>query len=111
VTHLLDDPVVCPTSGCDVVARSDYAELAGVPLALLGLGAYVGVLTTAIVRSGRLAATGAAVALGGLVFSGYLAYVQLAVLDAVCVWCVASDMVMTALAAATLVRVWRLSVP
>jgi uncharacterized membrane protein len=41
----------------------------------------------------------------GLLFSGYLVVVQLFVIDAVCVWCMANDLVIApTLAALTLVR-------
>jgi len=52
-------------------------------------------------------AAGAAIAVAGAVFSAYLLYAQLAVIDALCQWCLASDGVMAALAAATLLRLTR----
>jgi len=60
------------------------------------------------------AALGVALALGGLGFAAYLLYIQLAVLDAVCIWCVANDVVMalvTAAAVARIVAVGRVGVP
>lgn len=97
--------LACSTGGCEIVQRSDYAELAGMPVALLGLAAYVFLLGTAFSASELARLTGAAVAVAGVAFSAYLLYVQLAVIDAVCQWCVASDVVMVLLACACVARV------
>ena len=95
---------MCTTGGCEVVQRSRYAELVGIPVAWLGLGAYVVLLTTALGTRPLAVAAGAAVALGGLAFSLYLVAVQFAVIDAFCQWCLASDAVMAALAVLTVAR-------
>jgi uncharacterized membrane protein len=95
---LTDTATVCPTSGCETVRLSRYSELAGVPVALLGLGAYVAIFGSALRRETLAAGVGAAVALGGLAFGAYLLVVQIAIIDAVCVWCLASDAVLAALA-------------
>ena len=49
-------------------------------------------------------AAGAALALAGLAFSGYLLLVQIFAIGAFCQWCLASDLVMLLLAAATVAR-------
>jgi len=90
--HFADTPVVCLTGGgCETVQRSQYADVAGIPVALLGLAAYTTVLalTGWDAPSARLAA--AALALGGLLFSLYLLALQLFVIDALCTWCVVND--------------------
>ena len=46
----------------------------------------------------------ATVALAAFLFAAYLLAVQLVVLDAICQWCVATDVLTTALAALALVR-------
>jgi uncharacterized membrane protein len=62
-------------------------------------------LLAAAVVPGELARlVQAAVALTGVAFSAYLLYVMLAVIDAVCQWCLASDALMVALAALALLR-------
>lgn len=90
--------IMCPTSGCETVQRSAYSELAGVPVAYLGLVLYLVLAATTL--SGRRSALHLAAALvtAGVGFSAYLLAVQLAVIDAVCVWCVASDLVVVSLA-------------
>jgi uncharacterized membrane protein len=95
---------VCTTGGCEKVQTSSYAELVGIPVALIGLVGYVLLFLTALVPEPEAAAIGVALAAGGLGFALYLLYVQLAIIDAVCIWCVASDGVMTLLLVATLAR-------
>jgi uncharacterized membrane protein len=92
--------------GCEKVQTSDYADLAGVPVAVLGLAGYVLILASLWVPgdNGRLA--GAVLALVGFGFSAYLTYRELFTIDAICQWCVASAVVMTALA---VLATWRLA--
>jgi len=93
----------CSTGGCETVQSSKYAEVLGVPVAALGLGAYVVVAGSLLAgATGRVVA--AAVALGGVAFSVYLLVVQLAVIDAVCSWCLVNDAIATLVAAAVLLR-------
>ena len=47
------------------------------------------------------AAIGAAIVLAGLVFGVYLIVIQVAVIDAICQWCLASDAILALLAVAT----------
>ena len=99
-----DVTIACTTGGCEAVQHSDYAELAGVPVAVLGLGAYL-LLLGAAFRTGELARlVGAVTAVSGALFAGYLLYVQLVVIDAICQWCVASDVVIGLLAVACVLR-------
>jgi uncharacterized membrane protein len=104
--HFDDAALVCVAGGgCETVQESEYAEIAGVPVALLGLGTYVVLLGLLIWDSvtARLAASG--LALVGLLFSLYLLALQLFVIDAVCVWCVVNDVVIApALAVLTALR-------
>jgi uncharacterized membrane protein len=91
--------------GCETVQQSAYAEIAGIPVALLGLVSYVVVvgLVAWDTSTARLAA--AMIAFVGLLFSLYLLAVQLVVIDAVCVWCLANDVVIApALALLTALR-------
>ena len=86
-------PVCALAHGCATVQASPYARLAGVPVALLGVIGYVGIL--------------AALALGGFAFSAWLTYVEVVRLDAICVWCVGSALCMTLLAGLTVARALR----
>ena len=98
------EPVCNIAHGCVKVQSSKYAELAGVPVALLGLIGYVTILAALVVDGelGRLAA--ALIALVGFGFSAYLTYRELFTIDAICQWCVASAVLMTGLA---IVCTWR----
>jgi uncharacterized membrane protein len=90
--------------GCEKVQTSDYAKLAGIPVAVLGLAGYVAILASLLVRGdlGRLA--GAAIALSGFGFSLYLTYREIFTIKAICQWCVGSAVLMTLLATLTTIR-------
>jgi uncharacterized membrane protein len=97
-------PVCAVAHGCAVVQHSDYASLAGVPVAVLGLGGYLALLA-ALARDGEGPRTAAAfLSLAGLGFSAWLTYVEVGVLHAICIWCVGSAICMALLAAITIYR-------
>ena len=96
--------LACSTGGCTTVQSSEYAELLGVPVAGLGLAAYAVLLVAALARGELARLIQAAVALSAAAFSGYLLYVQLVVIDAICQWCVANDVLISALAVTALLR-------
>jgi uncharacterized membrane protein len=101
------EPVCAVAHGCTTVQQSDYAALAGVPVALLWLRGYAAILA-ALARDGEGWRTAAAfLALAGLGFSVWLTYVEIGILDAICIWCVGSAVCMALLAALTGVRLVR----
>ena len=102
---------VCTTGGCEKVQTSEYAVVLGIPVAVIGLAGYAALLATALLQAPEAAAAGLAMALGGLGFALYLLYVQLAILDAVCIWCLASDVVMALVVLAALARLRALAGP
>ena len=87
---------------------SEYAELFGLPVALLGLGAYLALLASLALpeATGRVAA--AFLSFAGAGYSLYLTYVELVELHAVCQWCVVSATIMVALAAIAAARLVRI---
>jgi uncharacterized membrane protein len=99
--------IACTTGGCETVQSSDYAEVLGIPVAVLGLVGYAAILVTAFLPGEPARLAGAALALGGLVFSVYLIFVQIFPIGAFCVWCLASDLVMALLAVAAVLRLRR----
>jgi uncharacterized membrane protein len=102
--------IFCSTGGCETVQNSKYAKVGGIPVAVLGLVGYLAILATAAVRGATSAAIGVALAVLGAAFSAYLLYAQLMLIDAVCQWCVSSDIVLSLLAVACLWRFRRESV-
>ncbi|HSI98701.1 MAG TPA: vitamin K epoxide reductase family protein [Gaiellaceae bacterium] len=100
--HYADASVICVAGGgCETVQSSEYAEVAGVPVAVLGVAAYATILALVVWDApiARLAAS--MLALVGLVFSLYLLALQLFVIDAICIWCVVNDVVVAPLLAVT----------
>jgi uncharacterized membrane protein len=98
---------ICTTGGCETVQKSSYAELGGIPVALLGLITYVVLFALAWVRGEAAATAATVISLIGVGFSGYLLWAQLGPIGAVCQWCVAQDVVMTCIAALSVVRLLR----
>lgn len=92
-SRLLGEPPACgPVKGCDTVAASEYATVAGLPVALFGVGfsLLLAVAATVWWRRGERRALAAAYALGllGVVAVAYLTYLELFVIEAICIWCV-----------------------
>jgi uncharacterized membrane protein len=101
------EPICAASGGCERVQSSDYAELAGVPVALLGLLGYASILVAALLpgEGARLATAWLAVV--GFGFSLYLTYLELFEIHAICQWCVASAVIMAVLAVLTAMRALR----
>jgi uncharacterized membrane protein len=113
LTHLGDQPIACNGLGdCNYVNSSEYAKVAGIPVAALGAAVYATILAlTADAWRRRsfdvlLAAWG--LALASLGFSAYLTWIELQVLEAICLYCVASAVIVTAIFAALSLAVYRL---
>lgn len=98
-------PVCTRGGGCEKVQSSSYSEVAGIPVATLGLLAYLTIFATALVRAPAAGALGLAVSLSGAAFALYLLVVQIAVIEAICIWCVASDVVIGLLAVLAVARI------
>jgi uncharacterized membrane protein len=101
------EPVCAVAHGCAVVQTSEYSELLGVPVALLGVLGYLALLA-ALARDGEAWRTAAAfLSLAGLGFSAWLTYVEVGILDAICIWCVGSAVCMALLTVLTVTRMLR----
>jgi uncharacterized membrane protein len=101
------EPICAASGGCEKVQSSRYAELAGIPVALLGLIGYLGILAATLAPGDGARLVASSLALGGFAFSVYLTYLELFEIDAICQWCVASAVTMAALAVLTALRVTR----
>ena len=78
--------------------QSEYADLAGVPVALLGLIGYAGILVTLLRDDPAARGATALLSFMGAGFSAWLTYVEVVRLDAICIWCVGSAVCMLLLA-------------
>ena len=92
----------CPIGECEEVNASPYLYLLGVPLAVVGVIAYLLILALNLVglrwrgkRSGQITLVVFLFSLFGVAFSAYLTYLELFVLKAICSWCVLSAIIMT----------------
>jgi len=92
VRWLGEAPACGPVRGCDTVAASPYATVAGLPVALFGVGFSVVLVALTAAwwrRADRRALQGAyALGLVGVVAVGYLTFIEVVVLEAICIWCV-----------------------
>jgi uncharacterized membrane protein len=100
IVHYRESLLVCSgISDCETVQNSEYAEVAGIPVALLGLLMFVAMLGLAVVRMMRPELADAAtmaifvMVVAGIGFYIYLTYLELFVINAICQWCVVSSLV------------------
>lgn len=106
--HYADIEPICAAGGeggCAKVQASDQSMLVGVPVALLGLGAYIVLLTCAVLTTEWARMAGALTALIGVGFSAYLTYESVFQIEATCQWCLTSSTLMVLLAISC---TWRL---
>ena len=100
-------PLFCgPESGCDLVQNSAYATLFGLPVALWGLLWYLAILWSATLLPPRLKRWRrlAWLTVIGFAISLYFTLTGAIVLEAWCMWCLASQIVMLALLLAVFLR-------
>ena len=103
------DPVcVAGSHGCQTVQASRYATLLSVPVSVLGLAAYAGLMLAALWEGEAGAYLGLLVALTGTLFSAYLTYLEVFVIRAICQWCVASAAIMAAALPCAVLRIAQL---
>jgi vitamin-K-epoxide reductase (warfarin-sensitive) len=85
---------------CDIVNRSTFSTIAGVPVALIGIAGYLVVLLLATLfrnHAGSAALLGVG-SLGGLAFATYLTYIEGFVLAVWCILCLSSLALMLSIA-------------
>lgn len=97
-------PIKCGTGGCDTVQTSPWAVLLGLPVAFYGVVGYGAILVVSLLalrpalllnRKWDLVLAGLATV--GVLFTAYLTYLELFVIHAICRWCVASAVIITAI--------------
>lgn len=107
--------LVCGTGGCETVQLSPWSRVAGVEVALIGVLGYAGLLALSLaalqpgLAARRWPATLLAVLAGvGVLFTGYLTYLELFVIHAICRWCVVSGFIILAIFTVSLLDLRRL---
>jgi uncharacterized membrane protein len=114
IYKLTENPNMClGNGGCSVVNSSKYAQIYGIPVAVIGVGGYLAILlllwletrNAFLTSNGTLAVFG--LALVGFLFTVYLIYVELALIHALCPFCVTSQVTMTILFALSVIRLAR----
>ena len=94
------EPVCTGISDCERVQSSDYAELVGIPVAVLGLAGYSTILASLWTR----VEVTALLAYLAVAFSAYLTWAEVFKIDAICQWCVASALITVAIAVLATLR-------
>lgn len=89
--------LVCAVGSCEVVQTSRWATLLSYPVAAWGVAYYVAVLAVALagltanlVDSRRVSQLLVLMTTTGVLFSLWLTYLELFVINAICLWCVVS---------------------
>ena len=100
VAHWGDQPIECGGVGdCGYVNSSEYASVGGVPVSGLGALMYLSMTLTALAwlrlrHIDWLPIAYWGLALAGAGYAAYLTYVELEILQAICVWCVTSAIIL-----------------
>jgi uncharacterized membrane protein len=99
--------LVCGSGSCEYVQTSRFADVLGVPVAFFGVAGYLALLVVSLVGlqprwvDRREPTIWLLVLSGvGLVFTGYLSYIEGFVIHAWCRWCLGSAAIITAIFAA-----------
>ncbi len=94
--------LTCSIGSCETVNTSKWSWFLGLPVAAWGLFFYVDVFAIALVGTMPrfesepvISLVLTAEAAVGVLFSAWLTYLELAVIHAICIWCVTSAIVVT----------------
>jgi uncharacterized membrane protein len=88
---------VAGSGGCQEVADSEFSDLLGINVAVIGIFGYAVLAVAALLPGDPGRFLGLLASLSGFGFSIYLTYLELFDIDAICQWCVASAVIMTLL--------------
>lgn len=99
------DELACPIGGgCTTVQSSQYSELLGIPVPVLGILGYAALLLAAALPGPLGRALGLFTGLVSFAFSAWLTAVEAFILDAWCAWCVGSAVLVTLALAIVIAR-------
>ena len=114
IFKLTDNEKMCiGNGGCSKVNSSVYAEVYGIPVAVFGVGGYAVIAALLFMenRNKFLKQNGTMLVFGlaliGFLFTLYLIYVELALIHALCPFCVTSQITMTILFILSIIRLAR----
>ena len=114
IFKLTENPGMClGNGGCSVVNNSIYAQVYGIPVAVIGVGGYLAILVSLLlrIRSPFFEANGTMIVFGlalvGFLFTIYLIYVEVALIRALCPFCLTSQVTMTILFIVSLIALAR----
>lgn len=102
-----------PVGNCETVNTSQYSQVLGIPISLFGTAAYLVVLMLLlfekqnnfwIVYSPMLVF---GISFAGMLYSAYLTFLEIAVIRAICPYCILSAVIMVLLFVLALVRLVR----
>jgi uncharacterized membrane protein len=109
---LANQEALCAGIGdCESVNTSVYSEIGGIPIALLGVGAYLVILVLVILEDKIEFLQSNAwfgifgISLVGVLYSGFLTYIEVAVLHAICPFCVLSAVVVLLIFVLSIIRI------
>ncbi len=96
--HLGLSPLVCPIAGCEKVQKSEFSSLLGIPVAAPGVVAFTGLFISSLagvlresLRIDRIVFISSSL---GMLAYVWFTYLELAVIRAICFWCVVSSLMM-----------------
>lgn len=104
------EPYCGGSAACQTVNSSPFAEISGIPIAYLGVGAYLIILGLLFVESKYLYWEENSqfwvfgISLIGVLYSAYLTFIEIAVIKAVCPYCVVSAIAMVLVFGLTILR-------
>jgi uncharacterized membrane protein len=94
-------PLICPTSGCEVVQDSAFAKIFGIPTAFYGMIVFLTLLGSSIAglfvnRIAKIPIQAILISIStvSVGFYLYLTYLEAFVILAWCLWCVGSSIMM-----------------
>ena len=105
--------IACSVGSCETVQASRWATFLGLPVAAWGIGFYLAVLAVSLVSLQERWEDSPVVPLvqllltsWGVIFSAWLTWLELYVIDAICTWCVVSATLVVVLFVLSLLE-WR----
>ena len=114
IYKLTDNEKMCVGSGgCSVVNNSRYSEVSGIPVAVLGVGGYAAILAVLLLerrnkffeQNGSILFFGLSIT--GFLFTVWLIYVEIALIKALCPFCLTSQVAMTIIFIISVIRLIR----